>query len=74
VNIFPLADKGKIMSQTIKQRMILDHHTAKRKSFISMEAKRQRALEFLGVKWVLHPENPAKPVKGIYSKFGMRLS
>jgi hypothetical protein len=62
------------MSQTLKQRMILDHHTKQRQAAIKMEAKRQRALEFLGVKWVLHPENPAKPVKGIYSKFGMRLS
>lgn len=62
------------MSATLKQRMILDHHTAKRKAFISMEAKRQRALEILGVKWVLHPENPAKPRKGIYNDLGMKLS
>lgn len=61
------------MSATIKQRMILDHHTAKRKAFISMEAKRQRALEILGVKWVLHPENPSKPVKGIYNNLGLRV-
>lgn len=57
--------------QTLKQRMILDHHTAERQSFIRQESKRQRAIEILGDRWVFHPKNPARPRKGHYNNFGV---
>jgi coproporphyrinogen III oxidase len=55
-------------------KMPIDHHSNQRRAEIKREAKRQRALEFLGIKWVLHPENPSKPVKGVYGRYGMKLS
>jgi len=61
------------MSQTLKQRMILDHHTDSRQAFIKREAKRQAALEKLGNRWVLHPENPNRPRKGVYNNFGLQV-
>lgn len=59
------------MTQTLKQRMILDHHTQDRQRFIKMEAKRQRSIEILGKNHVLHPENPNRPRKGSYNNFGL---
>ena len=61
------------MSQTLKQRMILDHHTKQRQAAIKLEAKRQRAIELLGDRWVFHPKNPNRPRKGIYNNFGAQV-
>jgi len=61
------------MSQTLKQRMILDHHTKQRQAAIKREGKLQAALEYLGLKWVLHPKNPNKPKKGTYNNFGAQV-
>lgn len=51
-----------------------DHHKQNRKSWLKMESKRQRALEILGVKWVLHKDNPKKIERGIYNNFGVRMA
>jgi hypothetical protein len=61
------------MSQTLKQRMILDHHTKQRQAAIKREEKRQAAIEFLGLNWVFHPKNPNKPRKGTYNNFGLQV-
>ena len=58
--------------KTLKQMMILDHHASQRRHEIKRESKRQAALEFLGVKWVLHPKNA--PVKGRYNSFGLKVA
>ena len=74
MNIFPLGDKGDEMSQTLKQKMILDHHTKQRQAAIKLEEKRQAAIEFLGWRWVFHPKNPNKPRKGVYNNFGLQVA
>jgi hypothetical protein len=61
------------MSQTLKQKMILDHHTKQRQAAIKLEAKRQRSIELLGSHWVLSPLNPNKPRKGTYNNFGAQV-
>jgi len=53
---------------------VKDHHKKQRKSWLKMESKRQRALETLGVKWVLHKDNPKKIERGIYNNFGLRMA
>lgn len=62
------------MKQTIRQQKTLkmfDYQTAARQAFIRMEAKRQKAIEQLGERWVFHPNNPDRPRKGHYNNFGM---
>ena len=51
----------------------IDHHTAERQAFVRREAKRQRAIEMLGDRWVFHPKNPNRPRKGRYNNFGVQV-
>lgn len=65
------------MSQTIKQKralsLVKDYHTEDRQKFIkSEESKLQRAINYLGERYVLHPKN--SPVKGEYNALGYRVT